>query len=231
HDGHDGHDHDEHALPGMQGDEQSLWKVVDHDHVTALNAVARGVADPNAAGAVLKPWDERFDVSVCLESDADAQLILQIPFTASVKLKSVLISGGPGGAAPRRVHLFANRSDVDFDTANGIQPDQTLELIEEPTGGGGGSASQNDAASARRVRPLPEYAVKTAVFRSLKTLTLFIDASVASEASGDDDAITRLFFVGLKGDYQAFTTDPIISSYELVANPADHRTAAGPHSV
>jgi len=35
----------------------------------------------------IKPYDQRFDTTKWLESDADEQLIIKIPFTGSVKLK------------------------------------------------------------------------------------------------------------------------------------------------
>jgi hypothetical protein len=35
----------------------------------------------------IKPYNERYDVAKWLESDADEQLIIKIPFTGSVKLK------------------------------------------------------------------------------------------------------------------------------------------------
>jgi len=37
----------------------------------------------------IKPFDQRYDTSKWLESDADEQLLIKIPFTGSCKLKVV----------------------------------------------------------------------------------------------------------------------------------------------
>jgi len=92
----------EHELPGnVLGYQDNLYGQIDRAHVVALNANGRGQT-------VIKPWSERDDEVSYLESDADDQLILRIPFTASVKLRALLLKAGPGDNTPTKVLLFAN---------------------------------------------------------------------------------------------------------------------------
>lgn len=50
-----------------------------------------------------------------LESDADEQLILHIPFKDNVKLKSISVVGEGGDMHPASMKAFKNRDDIDFD--------------------------------------------------------------------------------------------------------------------
>jgi hypothetical protein len=52
----------------------------------------------------IKPWSKRLDPEPVLQSNEDdAELIIYIPFTTSVKLKSISLIGGPEGAGPTQV--------------------------------------------------------------------------------------------------------------------------------
>ena len=78
HGGHCNHDDTDHLQ--LDGTLDFLYKRTDKDNVVALNA-----AEGSNAGKVIRPWNERDTSQDFLESDADEQLILQIPFTGSVK--------------------------------------------------------------------------------------------------------------------------------------------------
>jgi hypothetical protein len=49
-----------------------------------------------------------------LESDADAQLLINIPFTQPVRLAYLSIEGVTASQTPRRVRLYANRGSIGF---------------------------------------------------------------------------------------------------------------------
>eukprot|EP01047_Picozoa_sp_COSAG01_P046523 COSAG01_NODE_4377_length_5085_cov_6.039110_4_plen_153_part_00 len=55
-----------------------------------------------------------------LESDADEQLILTIPFSCAVKIKSITVVGSAAetGSNPAEMRAFINRDDVDFDVGS-----------------------------------------------------------------------------------------------------------------
>ena len=103
--------------------------------------------------------------------------------------------------SPDQMKAFVNREDVDFDSVESITPDQTWDLIRDVP---------------RDV--LPEYPTKITKFSNLRNLTLFFP----SNFSGSD--VSRIAYIGLKGEWTALNRDPIITLYEAAANPADHKT-------
>ncbi|CAG8622328.1 14834_t:CDS:2, partial [Dentiscutata heterogama] len=108
HDEHESHEHDEHNHDGPdRGTETSLYSCIDRDNVRCLNESAP-------------------------ESDVDEQLILFIPFTGSVKLKSISIKSGPGDSCPSKMKAYINREDIDFDTVDSYTATQEWELISSP---------------------------------------------------------------------------------------------------
>lgn len=132
-----------------QHTEYSLFKHIDIPHVVALNG-ADGNGLPSAPRGsngsiastsltpvqqIFKPFDNRFEELPYLESDCDQELIIFIPFTGCIKLKSIAILGGPGEKAPATMKAYVNREDVDFDTVQNITPDQEWELINMVPGG------------------------------------------------------------------------------------------------
>ena len=69
--------------------EFSLYRWVDLEHVRGLNERV-----PGSSRTTLKPWPERLDCgenAAFVESDADDQLIIHIPFTGEVKLKAIAL--------------------------------------------------------------------------------------------------------------------------------------------
>lgn len=52
------------------------------------------LAVPEDARAVIKPWDERDDTAKFADSGVDDQLIIHIPFTQNVRIKSVILKLG-----------------------------------------------------------------------------------------------------------------------------------------
>jgi hypothetical protein len=58
----------------------------------------------------------------------------------------------------------------------------------------------------------------------VRNLTLFFPEN----GSGDEDSVTTIRYIGLKGEWEEVKRDPIITIYELAANPADHpKTESG----
>ncbi|KAJ3055348.1 hypothetical protein HK097_010774 [Rhizophlyctis rosea] len=125
-------------------------------------------------------------------------------FAANVKLKSIAIIGGPGEQAPSKMQAFINREDIDFDTVESTKAEQEWELINPdhlPRGS------------------LPEYPTRIAKFSNLRSITLYFPENYGGDT-------TKISYIGLKGDWMEINKDPIITIYELAANPADHKTKA-----
>ena len=64
-----------------------------------------------------KGWCNRLNEEQVLDSDADEQLIIRLPFTSTVRIKSICVIGSSADTAsnPAEMQAFINRDDVDFD--------------------------------------------------------------------------------------------------------------------
>ncbi|GBB84303.1 hypothetical protein RclHR1_10910004 [Rhizophagus clarus] len=191
--GHHGHDHD-HDGP-ERGAEESLYSRIDRDNVRCLNE-----REPTSGKNVIKPWNEREDTTKHVESDIDEQLIIFIPFTGSIKLKSILIKAGPGDSCPSMLKAYINREDVDFDTVEGYTATQEWELVQSPD--------------------VVEYQTRITKMYNVRNLTLYFP-----ENFGDE--ITRIYYIGLKGEWTEIKKDHVITLYEATPNPADHKNPSG----
>ncbi|KAF9650240.1 DUF1000-domain-containing protein [Thelephora ganbajun] len=185
---------DEHELSwNVLGYQDNLYKQIDRAHVVAFNANGQG-------RTVIKPWSERNDEASYLESDADDQLILRVPFTGSVKLRALLLKAGPGDKTPLKVSLFANENNIDFDDIADKAPTQEFDV---PQG-----------------RDVGEYQVRAAKFVNISSITVFFPASQGAEE-------TRVYYLGFLGQWSEKKEDPVITVYEAQANPADHEKIQG----
>lgn len=157
-----------------KGEQNLLFSRIDRDGVVAMNEQRPGMGIE-----IIKPWAERDDETRYLESDADDQLIIRIPFAGQVKLRSLLLKAGPTDQTPSALHLYPNIDNLDFeDASQGTHPApaQKLESI----------------AVAREVI---EYPLRTAKLSAVRSLTIFVPASLGSDTS-------RIYFLGLRGQWQ-----------------------------
>ncbi|KAJ3671186.1 hypothetical protein LUZ60_008612 [Juncus effusus] len=174
----------------------SLYKHIDLSKVLALNESV-----PGSVKSVFKAWEQRLETSVeYLESnDGDPELLVFIPFTSDVKIKSISVIGGADGTSPSRMRAFINREGIDFSDAQNMQPTQEWELAENLNG-------------------LLEYQTKYSKFQSVANLTLHF-----SENFGGDT--TQIYFIGLRGEATQLKRDVVATIvYEVMPNPADHKT-------
>lgn len=68
-----------------------------------------------------------------VQSDADEELLFNIPFTGNVKLKGITIIGANDDSHPKKVRLFKNRPKMSFDEAT-LKADEEFELTLDPNG-------------------------------------------------------------------------------------------------
>lgn len=135
---------------------------------------------PSMGMEIIKPWAERNDEMRYLESDADDQLIIRIPFTGQVKLRSLLLKAGPTDQTPAALHLYPNLDNLDFEEASqGTHPAPAQKL-------------ESIAVS----RDVIEYPLRTAKLSAVRSLTIFVPSSVG----GSDTS--RIYFLGLRGEWQ-----------------------------
>ena len=76
--GHDhGHDHSDETEPALQ---TLIWKQIDFDNIRTLNE-----SEPDAGAKIVKKtWQQRLESDPQLESDADEQLLMFVPYVAAL---------------------------------------------------------------------------------------------------------------------------------------------------
>jgi hypothetical protein len=120
-----------------------------------------------------------------------------------IKLYALLIRTSDSGSAPRTLKLFRNRDDLDFGIAADLSATQTIDL---PRG--------NDIA---------EIPLNRALWNTTTSINLFFQDN---HSNGEDD-VTRISYLGFKGEYMALNREPVTFLYEAAANPSDHVAIQG----
>ncbi|KAL4592633.1 hypothetical protein LXL04_005636 [Taraxacum kok-saghyz] len=173
----------------------SLYKHIDIPKVSALNEAVTG-----SAKSVFKAWEQRLSSSegILESNDGDPELIVFIPFTSDVKIKSISIVGGADGTSPSKMRAFINREGIDFSDAQSMQAIQEWDLAENLQG-------------------LLEYQTRYSRFQGVGNLTLHFTDNHGGDTS-------RIQYIGLKGEATQLKRDVVATIvYELMPNPSDHK--------
>ncbi|KAI9785724.1 MAG: hypothetical protein M1839_008741 [Geoglossum umbratile] len=202
HDEHDGHqhhgdgagvhDHSDDVMPALQS---LLYDKVDFDNIRTLNETTTG----SGAAVVKKPWVDRLTPEPELESSADEQLLMYIPFSAQVKLHAILLRTSNSPSAPRTLRMTINRDDLDFTTAADLAATQTLHL-----------------SQTSDVQEIP---LKRALWNNTHAIKLFVE----DNHSGGEEDVTRIGYIGFKGEWMDMGRAPVGFLYESSARLADHK--------
>ncbi|KXN83032.1 hypothetical protein AN958_01854 [Leucoagaricus sp. SymC.cos] len=159
------------SLAGI--DINNLYNVIDRENIHGLN-----LAVPEHAKDIIKPWNERESTEKFSDSGVDDQMMIHVPFTENVRLRSILLKLGKigkGEFAPRHLRIYANHNTiVDFAEADSTNPQLNISLLEGETG-------------------VTEYPLRVAAFTSVHSVSLFFNESVGDET-------TRIYYIGFKGD-------------------------------
>ena len=123
-----------------------------------------------------------------------------ISFAGQLKLHAVLIRADTSDCCPQTLKVYHNRDDLDFSTAADLAATQTL-TISQTSG-------------------IQELQVKRAKFGNTYNLTLFVEDNYGGD-------ITRLYWIGFKGEITELNREPFEVLYEKAANPKDHELIAG----
>ncbi|XP_072025536.1 PITH domain-containing protein 1-like [Amphiura filiformis] len=186
----DEHDHDDDPERGRQF---SLYTKINKDMVECLNEIIDG-----SGKEVFKPWDQRLNKDKVVESDADEELLFNIPFTGNVKLKGIIVIGGEHDYHPAEMRLYKNQVHMTFDDTRG-EPEQTFEMQPDATG-------------------RMEYCTKIAKFSSVHHLSIHFPRNFGADT-------TKVYYIGLRGEFsEAQRQEVVITAYEAYPNPSDHKT-------
>lgn len=91
-----------------------------------------------------------------------------------MKIKALTIIGGDEGTAPRTIHLYANRENIDFSILEEFEPTQTIDGIENPLGA-------------------YDYPLKINKFMSCASIAIGIESNHGAD-------FTEIKYIGLKGE-------------------------------
>ena len=110
----------------------------------------------------------------CESNDGDPDLIIHIPFSMQVNLRSMIIIGGEDGMSPAKIKIFVNKKDseIDFDLKD-MKCEQEQVCFENPDG------------------KLP-YFFKANKFHSVWSLTLVVIFNHGADK-------TRFYYIGFNG--------------------------------
>lgn len=179
------HDH-EHNGCCDHGDDSafSLYQRVDTVNLECLNELVDG-----SGAKVFKPWSERMSNDVFVQSDCDAELLFNIPFTGDVKIKGVIVRADE---ELDRMRLFKSSLRMSFDDVT-AEADQEFEVTYDPTG-------------------TYEYPVKPTKFFNVHHLTIHF----VNKNKEDEDKPCKIYYIGLKGEFTQVNRDGVvIANYEL----------------
>ncbi|RKP12344.1 galactose-binding domain-like protein [Piptocephalis cylindrospora] len=187
-----GHDHDHDHVSSEEPTKDFLYECIDLENVRVLNST-----DPTSGIKLIKPWHRRLDTTDIVESDADDQLIIHVPFTGNVRLNSILLRTFPDDSAPKSLKVYTNREDVDFETVEASTATQEWEL-------------------AQGASEISDYRVRASKFSNVHCITLFFPESFDGDTS-------KLSFLGFRGDWIQAKKEPVVTVYEARPNVKDHQ--------
>ncbi|XP_055640642.1 PITH domain-containing protein GA19395 [Toxorhynchites rutilus septentrionalis] len=174
------------------GIQYSLYAKIDMMNVECLNEETEG-----SGKTVFKPYDQRMDFSKFVTSDADEELLFNIPFTGNVKLKGIIVMGANDDSHPKKMRLFKNRPKMTFDDT-AVQPEQEFELERDSNG-------------------VIEYSTKVVTFSSVHHLSIHFPTNYG-------DSNTTVYYIGLKGEFsEAHHHGVTICTYESMPSVSDHK--------
>ena len=106
--------------------------------------------------------------------------------------------------SPRRIKLFTNRENMDFETARELPAQQTLELLPPE--------HFNEGTIDYPCRPAGR-------FQNISSLSIYIE----NNYDDDGDAPTEITYVGLKGKGTKMKRLAVEAVYEAQGMPEDHK--------
>ncbi|KAI0541643.1 translation protein [Xylaria digitata] len=192
HHNHDEHDHSDDITPALQ---HNLYQHIRFDDVITMNEAERG----SGKAIIKKTYQERMQV--------EPELVITIELEASI-IKTYPVRSTSSLLTP---NTTVNRDNLDFDNVDHVKHTQEFEL--------------------NQTSEVQEIPVKRALFSNARQLTLFFVDNFAThrresdsdnEADSDEEDVTRLSYLGFRGEWMQLGRAPTQILYEAAANPSDH---------
>jgi hypothetical protein len=184
----------------------SLYGAINLNEVRCLNE-----RRPQSCQRVLRPFadkdniiadDEKNSNILQSEQDEEPELLMHIPFTSPVQIRSITISGvtvSAPGAFPQSAKLIINKEGLDFSDAESLSGQQSLDLV----------VNGQEA----------EYPLKVHKFLNVSSLTILLKGSEACE-------FIQVDFLGLKGTSSEAKRQAVVAVYESRPMSSDHEVRA-----
>ena len=94
-----------------------LYPAIDTVHAECFNAESS-----EQVQKVFRPLAEKLNFAGALRSDDDVELLIRVPFTKRVKIKTITLIGGEDGTAPSKVKLYTDLAAVDMSVLEDTSP-------------------------------------------------------------------------------------------------------------
>ena len=181
------HEHNgccDHGDSSVDSTGYSLYQKIDTTNLECLNELADG-----SGAKVFKSWSNRLDKEDFVQSDCDAELLFNIPFTGDVKIKGIVVIADEELS---KMRLFKSNLRMSFDDVS-AETDQEFQITHDPQG-------------------VIEYPVKPTKFFNVHHLTIHF----VNKNKDDDSRPCKIYYIGLKGEFTRVNRDGIvIANYEL----------------
>ncbi|CAI5445393.1 unnamed protein product [Caenorhabditis angaria] len=190
---HDGCSHE--AIPDIPDVYRyDMCSHIDFDKVTVLNEAVEG-----SGKKVFKSMEQKDDKTKFVDSDCDAELLFNIPFSGHVRITGLSIVGEDNETHPAKIKIFKDKEAMSFDDCS-IVADQEIDLKMDSRG-------------------LVDYPLKASKFGNLSHLSILVCANFGADE-------TRVHYIGLRGEFQhEFRQRIAIATYESRAQMKDHKNA------
>ena len=205
------HDHDH-----VDETDVSLRKYIDIPNVRCLNEDEAGMAQ-----RILKPYESRLEMTTSNASlksqlDGDVDLLLHIPFTEAVTIHYISIAGPrrieSETAGPKKVKIFVDREDLDFDEAMELPPTCEIELV----------PSEHELEYSDEYGTIDYPLRPGGRFQNISNLALYFPDPNYAE---DDDTQTEISFIGFKGKGTSLRRRAVDAVYEKIGMPDDNEVS------
>ncbi|RDB21465.1 hypothetical protein Hypma_011332 [Hypsizygus marmoreus] len=147
----------------------SLLEYLDLSQLDCLNE-----APDHTLKSILDQKQRNTSSSKYLVSDADEQLLLNIPFNQSVRVRSIVISGSNGEQAPRLVKIAANRPNLGFEDIEDAEEPEVAQVL---------TLQESDVKEGKRIT------LRFVRFQAVNSLHMFVGSNHGNTETTRIDSI------------------------------------------
>lgn len=162
-----------------------------YQHIAAAEAL--NVQDSSTARTIFRPFVRRLESHGSLRSDGDEEMLVKVTFSSPCSVRRLMVIGGGRPAHhPRRVRVYVERENIDFQSIEDIRPAFETSLPVNDTG----EAFVN-------THPV-------GAFTNIMNVAFFFDANHGSV----DETVVQ--YIGMQGDHTHDKREAVTATYEVL---------------